>query len=547
MLFNSLIFLGFFVLVTVVYWLLPHRARWVFLLAASYVFYACWNPAYLLLLFGSSLTTYVLGILIERRRKHARLWLVLTIIACFGALIYFKYADLFGQSLNGLFGLFGVRLDIPLFNILLPIGISFMMFQNVGYAVDVYRGNVEAEHNFLRYALFSSYFPQLVAGPIERAANLLPQLRTPRVFEYRETTLGLRLMLLGFFKKVAVADTIAIYVDNVYNHLDAGFTGLALVLATVLFAFQIYCDFSGYSDIAVGVSKVFGIKLTVNFKSPYFSRNIQEFWRRWHISLSTWFQDYVYIPLGGSRVAVPRYVLNLLITFTISGLWHGANWTFVLWGALHGLLVASYVLIKHLRKALRARRGVAAQGHPAVEGSETPARAGVGAGAGGSVGAGVGADSNVIAGVGGSAGAGAGGSAGAAAWPARFVRSCKVALCVVVNFIIVDILWVFFRCDSLQEIAYVLTNAFSGWSLSLDYLKEQLVAMGFTLPTLLAVVFLMVMLFVVDRINYHESVAEVLTRQRSAVRWTVYLLGSAIIVAAFMFTSTSQNFIYFQF
>jgi D-alanyl-lipoteichoic acid acyltransferase DltB (MBOAT superfamily) len=524
MLFNSLTFLGFFVIVAAVYWLLPHRARWVFLLVMSYVFYACWNPAYLLLLFGSSLVTYVLGILIERRRAHARLGLVLTMVACFGALVYFKYADLFGQSIDGLFGLLGIQLDVPLFNILLPIGISFMTFQNVGYAVDVYRGNVPAEHNFLRYALFSSYFPQLVAGPIERAANLLPQLRAPHTFVYRETTLGLRLMLLGFFKKVAVADTIAIYVDNVYNHLDDGFTGLALVLATVLFAFQIYCDFSGYSDIAVGVSKIFGIELTVNFKSPYLSRNIQEFWRRWHISLSTWFQDYVYIPLGGSRVAVPRYVLNLLITFTISGLWHGASWTFVIWGALHGLLVAGYVLAKRLRAALRARGEAAAQSRSMTAGEGAPAIA-------------------VNA-----ATATANATTTAAVHPAaRLGRFCKVALCVALNFILVDILWVFFRCGSLEEIAYILTNVCSGWSLSLGYVREQLLAMGFTLPTLLAVIFLMLVLFAVDGINYRESVAEVLARQRAAIRWTVYLLGAAVIIAAFMFTSTSQNFIYFQF
>lgn len=491
MLFNSLSFLGFFVLVAVVYWLLPHKARWVWLLITSYLFYACWNPAYLILLFGSSLATYVLGLFIEKRPAHAKLWLVLTMVACFGALLYFKYADLFGQSFNGLFALFGIQLDIPLFNILLPIGISFQMFQNVGYAVDVYRKSVPAEPNFFRYALFSSYFPQLVAGPIERASRLLPQLRAPHEFTYSETTLGLRLMLLGFFKKVAVADTISVYVDAVYNNLDSGFTGLALVLATILFAFQIYCDFSGYSDIAVGVSKVFGINLTVNFKSPYYSRNIQEFWRRWHISLSTWFQDYVYIPLGGSRVKIPRYILNLVITFTISGLWHGADWTFVIWGLLHGLFVALYVLINRTYKKYRALRGTSTS--------------------------------------------------------SRSLASLKTVLSVALNFIIVDILWIFFRCNSIQEVGYVFTHAFTGWDLSLSYLKGQLVSMGFTYETLAITLILLALLFVVDKINYREDVAVVLTRQRTVVRWAIYLLGSFLVIAAFMFTSESQNFIYFQF
>jgi D-alanyl-lipoteichoic acid acyltransferase DltB (MBOAT superfamily) len=494
----------FFALVAIIYWLLPHRARWIFLLIASYVFYACWNPAYLLLLFGSSAATYFLVLFIERRPLHARLWLVLVMVACFGSLVYFKYADLFGQSLNGIFALFGVQLDIPLFNILLPVGISFQMFQNVGYAVDVYRKNVPVEKNFFRYALFSSYFPQLVAGPIERAANLMPQLREPHTFEYRETTLGLRMMLLGFFKKVAVADTISIYVDNVYNHLSDGFTGLALVLATVLFAFQIYCDFSGYSDIAVGASKVFGIELTVNFKSPYFSRNIQEFWRRWHISLSPWFQDYVYIPLGGSRGPVPRYVLNLLITFTISGLWHGARWSFVIWGALHGLLVAGFVLSRRISRRLREKRQAQVLSSPKTR----------------------------------EAGAGTGTGATAA---------LKTTLLVFVNFIVVDILWVFFRCENLSEVGYVFTHAFSGWDMSVAYVADQLISMGFTKETLLAAILLMVVLFVVDKINYRENVAVVLTRQRTFIRWSVYLIGSLIVIAAFMFTAASQNFIYFQF
>lgn len=489
MLFNSLSFLLFFVAVFIIYWILPHRARWVLLLVASYFFYACWNPAYLLLIFGATLVAYVFGRLIEIDSHRKKLWLICCLVLSFGALIYFKYLDLFGQSANGLFAYFGVSLNIPLFNILLPIGISFQTFQNVGYAIDVYRGTIKSEKNFFRYALFAAYFPQLVAGPIERASHLMPQLAQKHTFSYSETTLGLRMMLIGFFKKVAIADTIAIYVDIVYNNLDSGFTGFALMVATFLFAFQIYCDFSGYSDIAIGASKTFGIQLVTNFKSPYCATNPQDFWRRWHISLSSWFQDYVYIPLGGSRVRVPRYILNLLITFTISGLWHGASWNFVIWGALHGLLIAGYVLIKRVRK----RKSVAEKNESSHLG-----------------------------------------------FPKRILST-------IVTFILVDIAWIFFRANSFEDACYIFQHLFSGWEFNLAFFKSQLLLMGFDKSSLIFVVCLLAVLFVIDLINYRQPIAEVIGRQKLIVRWSIYLLGSVTIILAFMFTAQSQNFIYFQF
>ncbi len=491
MLFNSLTFLVFFVVVVALYWALPHRVRWALLLVASYVFYGCWNPAYLVLLFGLTASTYFFSFLISSSKGMRRkLMLVASILVSFGSLVYFKYLDLFGQSANGLFALFGVDLGIPMFNILLPIGISFQTFQNVGYLIDVYRGKITAEKNFLRYALFISYFPQLVAGPIERASNLMPQLSKEHSFCYSETALGLRMMLVGFFKKVAVADTIAIYVDVVYENVSGGgFEGPALVFATFLFAFQIYCDFSGYSDIAIGASKVFGIDLMTNFRSPYLSRNPQEFWRRWHISLSTWFQDYVYIPLGGSRVKVPRYVLNILITFTVSGLWHGASWNFVIWGAFHGILVASYVLLHRFGKSIFKGKTVKRPGAHAV----------------------------------------------------------GVVLSVVATFVLVDIGWIFFRADTLADAWFVLSNLTTGWSFDLSVYVGQLSLMGFDKETLLFVALLLVALFVIDLINYRTPVAERLGKCSTPVRWTVYIAVSYVVVFAFMFTAQSQNFIYFQF
>ena len=291
MLFNSFQFIIFFIIVFTFYWILKHKYRWILLLVASYYFYMCWRAEYALLLFFGTFTSYVCGLLIERSKKKSpeksrggRLYVWLNAIICFSLLIYFKYLNFICQSINGIFDIFSFlpQIDIPVFDIVLPVGISFHIFQNVGYTTDVYRDRVSVEKHFGYYALFASYFPQLVAGPIERTENLMPQLHKEHKFNYDQATDGVRLMLFGMFKKVAVADTLAVFVDNVYNSLET-FCGLALIAATVLFAFQIYCDFSGYSDIARGCSKLLGIELMLNFQSPYFANSISEFWRKWHI------------------------------------------------------------------------------------------------------------------------------------------------------------------------------------------------------------------------------------------------------------------------
>lgn len=335
MLFNSLEYFVFFTAVTITYFTIAHRFRWMLLLAASYFFYGCWEPEYLILILFSTVTDFLIGLKMgrteEQRSRNALLIFSLTVNL--GFLFFFKYYDFFRSSLAELTG---TEWQPGKTGWLLPVGISFYTFQTLAYTIDVYLKNQVPIRHFGRFALFVSFFPQLVAGPIERAGDLLPQFRKKVWFVHERVTNGLALMLWGLFKKVAVADRLALLVDEVYRQPEPA-SGLDLIAATIAFAFQIYCDFSGYSDMAVGAAMVLGISLMDNFNRPYSACSIREFWGRWHISLSTWFRDYLYRPLGGNRVSARRWAFNIFVVFLLSGLWHGANWTFVAWGALHGL------------------------------------------------------------------------------------------------------------------------------------------------------------------------------------------------------------------
>ena len=338
MLFNSVDFLLFFPLVTALYFLLPHGARWVWLLLASYYFYMCWNARYALLIALSTLITYASGLLIHRsgeRQGLKKLWVFLSFASNLAILFFFKYFDFFLDNLSAVLALGGIVLRRPGFDVVLPVGISFYTFQALSYTVDVYRREVEPEKNPFRYALFVSFFPQLVAGPIERSKNLLGQLYERHSFDPDRVREGLLLMLWGMFEKIVVADRLAMLVDHVYDNY-AELPGAAIVVATVFFAFQIYSDFAGYSHIAIGAAQVMGFTLMENFRRPYLARSAADFWRRWHISLSTWFRDYLYIPLGGNRKGRGRKYINTMVTFRVSGLWHGASWSFVVWGGLNG-------------------------------------------------------------------------------------------------------------------------------------------------------------------------------------------------------------------
>ncbi len=342
MLFNSLKFLLFFPCVCIIYHMVGGEKKTLqntFLLLASYYFYMNWEPAYALLILASTASTWFFGIALEYTNGGRRKGLLAAcLLFNFSILFVFKYLNFATETVFAALSFCGLRMNVPHFELLLPVGISFYTFQAAGYAIDVYRRTIPAERNFLTYALFVSFFPQLVAGPIERARNLLPQFRERLKFDANDCIEGLKLMVWGYFMKLCIAENAAPYVNAVFNNLPQH-NGTSVLLASFFFTFQIYCDFCGYSLIAIGAARCMGYRLMVNFNHPYLTRSMKDFWRRWHISLSTWFMDYVYIPLGGSRCSAAKHYRNLFLTLLISGVWHGANWTFIFWGGYHGVLL----------------------------------------------------------------------------------------------------------------------------------------------------------------------------------------------------------------
>jgi D-alanyl-lipoteichoic acid acyltransferase DltB (MBOAT superfamily) len=356
MLFNSIDFALFLPIVFAIYWFVINKNLKLqngFIVMASYFFYACWDWRFLILILFSTLTDYTIGRLLQREHKqHKRkILLTISIVVNLSFLGFFKYCNFFIENFIDLFRLFGSELNIHTLNIILPVGISFYTFQTMSYTIDIYRRKIEATNDFIAFAAFVGFFPQLVAGPIERATNFLPQFYVKRTFDYEKAVDGMRQILWGLFKKMVIADSCAAYVNPIFeNYQDQ--TGGTLLLGVVFFAFQIYGDFSGYSDIAIGTARLFGFKLMRNFNFPYFSRDIAEFWRRWHISLTTWFRDYIYIPLGGSRMSKIKNIRNIFIIFLISGFWHGANWTFICWGGINALYMIPSIIAKTNRKNL---------------------------------------------------------------------------------------------------------------------------------------------------------------------------------------------------
>ena len=403
MLFNSLEFAVFFPVVTILFFLLPHAFRWPLLLVASCIFYMAFVPEYLLILFFLIVVDYLAALWIaktEGRRKKA--WLLVSIISTCLVLFVFKYFNFFQDNVEAVARALGWSHSPSALRLLLPIGLSFHTFQSLSYVIEVYRGHQEPERHFGIYSLYVMFYPQLVAGPIERPQNLLHQFREHHLFNYDQVTGGLKLMAWGFFKKLVIADRLALYVNPVYADPSL-YPGPVLILATLAFAYQIYCDFSGYSDIAIGAARVMGFKLMTNFDSPYQAQSIGEFWKRWHISLSTWFRDYIYIPLGGSRVSKARWGFNIMIVFLLSGLWHGANWTYVIWGALNGFYLICGGLFEPLRQRFFSLSG----------------------------------------------------------WNRH--SAGMVILRVVWTFTLVCVAWIFFRANTLSDAWYILTHSFSGF------------------------------------------------------------------------------------
>lgn len=413
MLFNSIGFLIFLPIVFCLYWFVFNRKfqeQNRLLLLASFYFYACWDWRFLFLLMFSIGLDYVSGIKIENSKtnREAKFWLTLSIAINLGFLGFFKYYNFFVESFADLLGGFGFKVNMWLLNVILPVGISFYTFHGLSYVIDVYKKRIMAERSFTDYAVFVSYFPLLVAGPIERATHLLPQIQRKRVFNYEQAVDGMRQILWGFFKKMVIADNCAPLVNEIFNNYQTE-SPANLVIGAVLFAFQIYGDFSGYSDIALGVSRLFGIELLKNFAFPYFSRDIAEFWRRWHISLSSWFRDYLYIPLGGSKGGLSMKIRNTFIIFLVSGFWHGANWTFMIWGGLNALYFMPLLIMNRNRQNIE----VAAQG--------------------------------------------------------KFLPSFKECFQILFTFLITCIAWIFFRAESVTQAIHYIGRVFSRELLSIPH------------------------------------------------------------------------------
>lgn len=490
MLFNSLHFLVFFPVVVGLYYGLPPRWRGALLLVASYYFYMSWRAEYALLLLATTVLDYYSGYRMSQlpTKQARRPYLYLSLASNLGTLFVFKYFNFFRDAAEQLAGALHLpHTAVPAFGLLLPVGVSFYTFQSVGYIIDVYQGRLEGERNFGRFALFVAFFPQLVAGPIERGGHMLPQFRRVHHFDYARIVSGLRLMAWGLFKKVVVADRLALLVNPVFNHPRQHPEGPLLVLATLAFTFQIYGDFSGYTDLARGTARVLGFDFNLNFRQPYQSASVPEFWRRWHISLSSWFRDYVYIPLGGSRVAPARAYGNLLAVFLISGLWHGANWTFLVWGGLHGVYLVLSTWARPARDKLAQFTGLAAR--PAL-------RRGVG---------------------------------------------------VVVTFALVAYAWIFFRANTLGDALFISRHLFSGWgnlhgrqlgTLLLDFSQHYR-------PELAMAALAVGLMLVVEYWGSRRSLQAWVAAQAVGVRWSGYVGLTLLILYLGIFNSTS--FIYFQF
>lgn len=488
MLFNSLHFLVFFIVVTTAYFAIPHKYRWFLLLASSCYFYMVFIPIYILILGFTIVVDYFAGIFLETTQGKKKKWfLIASLVANIGVLAIFKYYNFLNDNLTILLHSLDYQNPIPYLSILLPIGLSFHTFQAMSYTIEVYRGIQKAERHFGIYSLYVMFYPQLVAGPIERPQNLLHQFYEKHSFDYNRVTDGIKLMGWGLFKKVVIADRLAKVVDNVYNN-PYEHTGLSFIIATIFFSFQIFCDFSGYSDMAIGAAQVMGFKLMKNFDRPYHSKSIHEFWGRWHISLSSWFRDYLYISLGGNRVSIPRWYFNLFIVFLISGLWHGANWTFIIWGALHGFYLVFALLTKSLRNTITTFIGL--NNFPGLN---------------------------------------------------NFFR-------ISITFVLVTFAWIFFRANSISEAFYIINHLFSGLYLNLSNLYHHLdikLELGLQKSELLIGVTAVLLMEIIHIMQNKYNMRDWIRSKPSYIRWSIYY--AAVLMILFLGVYENRQFIYFQF
>ena len=487
MLFNSLTFLIFLIIVLSLYYILPYKYRWYLLLIGSCIFYMAWRIEFIFLILFSSFFNYYIGLLIERYEKNSKLILTIGLIINFLILFIFKYSIFINHSFMSIYNYFNIPYPIKDFDIVLPMGISFYTFQATSYTIDIYRKRYKAEKNILKLSLYIMFFPQLVAGPIERADNLLNQLFLNHKFNIYNISIGIKIMLIGYLKKIVIADRVAILVNTVYNS-PYDYNGISFIIATVFFAIQLYCDFSGYSDIAIGCSKLFGIDLMENFKSPYFSKSVKEFWTRWHISLSTWFKDYLYIPLGGNRKGTLRTYYNLMVTFLVSGIWHGANWTFVLWGALNGL----YQIIGDLKNKLIRFIGFKIKN--------------------------------------------------------QYINKFLDIFRILITFILICFSLIFFRANTVKDAFYIVNNLFSDINVinDIQYLYNVSIELGLNIFEILMVIFCIVILFFIEIFEYKQRIYVSLNKLPFFIRFIFYYIIAIIIISMGVFSNAGQ-FIYFQF
>lgn len=487
MFFNSLDFAIFFPLVFILYWVFSKnlKQRNAFILIVSYIFYGWWNWKFLSLIIISSFVDYFVGKKLgkEENQKKRKWLLVLSLFVNLGFLVYFKYFNFFIESFVDAFSLFGKELEISTLNIILPVGISFYTFQTLSYTVDIYKKKFQPTNDIVAFFAFVAFFPQLVAGPIERASHLLPQFFEKYKFNYQQVKSGLLLMLWGLFKKMIIADRVALLVNETYNNVGS-YYGMEFVVGTIFFAFQIYCDFSGYSDIAIGASRTMGFDLMKNFDSPYFSKSITEFWRRWHISLSTWFRDYVYIPLGGSRGGKYRTYLNLFLVFLISGIWHGAAMTFVIWGAVHGVIIVLEKATGSFRKNIFQKIKLTKK--------------------------------SIVG---------------------RFFF-------MTVTFVIVCFAWIFFRANSLADAFAIVGKVFTFDKGEKTIISE----IGMDASNFYAALVFIALMIVFEIIHKRKSMVVTLAKQNILVRWGFYIIAALVLVTFGIYGSYDESqFIYFQF
>lgn len=487
MLFNSIDFAIFLPIVFIFYWFVTNKnlkLQNLLIVVASYLFYGWWDWRFLSLILISTVVDFSVGHKLKTEtvqlKRKTLLWI--SILVNLGFLGFFKYYNFFLDNFITAFSFFGIGIEASSLNIILPVGISFYTFQTLSYTIDIYKRRLEPTNDFIAFSAFVSFFPQLVAGPIERATHLLPQFYKERTFDYSKAVDGMRQILWGLFKKIVIADNCAEYANLIFNN-SADYSGSTLVLGALFFTFQIYGDFSGYSDIAIGTSRLFGFDLMRNFNFPYFSRDIAEFWRRWHISLSTWFRDYLYIPLGGSRGGTLIKTRNIFIIFIVSGFWHGANWTFIVWGALNALYFLPLLLTKNNRNNL----DIIAQG--------------------------------------------------------KIFPTIKEFCLMLITFSLTVFAWIFFRAENMSHAMSYINNIISPSLFSIPYILEPETGHKILPKTILLIIFLFILIEWLGR-EYQFAIARLGTKWKRPYRWTVYFI---IISAIFIFTGKDQQFIYFQF